>query len=131
MPCFIYLCQFFHMLHANFDVFGIIIRLWCAKTFAWYTEILSCHVNFNTCCMIIAMRYVRITCACCINTHSRYIKIYISVESYFLIFFCVSTFMCYMPTHRIYVVSKFVSGSTFVIILHSEKLSSPAVTCWS
>ena len=62
MPYFIDLCQNFHMLYANFDVFGNIIGLWCAKIFACYTKTLSCCVNFNTCCMIIVMWYVKITC---------------------------------------------------------------------
>ena len=83
-----------------------------------------------TCCMIIAMWYVKITCTCCINIHLRYTKISITVVPSFLIF-CVSTFICYMPTQKIYVVWKFFSGSTFAIIPYSEKLSSLAVACWS
>ena len=112
IKCVFTVCQFFHVLHANFEVFGIIICLWCVKIFACYTKTLSCHVNINTCCMIIAMWYVKITCTCCINIHLCYTKISISVVSPFLIF-CVSTFICYMPTNQIYVLSKFVTSSHF------------------
>ena len=102
IKCDFRVCQFFHMLHAKFDVFGIINRLLCLEIFACFTKSLSCHVNFNTCCMIIAMWYVKITCTCCINIHLRFNKISISVISYFLIF-GVSTFICYMPSDQTYV----------------------------
>ena len=47
MPCFINLCQFFHMLYAIFNVFGIIIRLWYAKILTCYTKTFSRLVNFK------------------------------------------------------------------------------------
>ena len=79
-----------NMLHTNFNVYCtcIIIREWCTKTLACYTNILVYHVNFDTCCMIIDFWYVKIYMlhhhsfidfhSCCIAfTHFCYISIFI------------------------------------------------------
>ena len=129
VPCFIYLCQFCHMLNANFNVFGIIIVCDVLK-FLHAIPKLSSYVNFNTGCMLIGMWYLK-TFSCCITIHLWYTKISIFAVSSFLIF-GISTFIkCYMPTWQMFVVSKFISGSTFAIIPYGEKLSSLAVACWS
>ena len=43
--------------------------------------------------------------------------------------FAISTFICYMPTQKVHVVSSFVSRSTFSIIPNSKKLSSLTEAC--
>ena len=104
MPCFIYLCHVLYI-YAMFYIF--------MSCFIYLCHVLYIYVNFNTCCITIHL--------CCTK-----ISIFVVLSS---LIYVVSTQIYVASTQQIYVVSRFVSSSTFSITPYSEKLSSPAVAC--
>ena len=76
MPCFIYLCNVLYI-YANF----YLLR----------------HVNFNTCCMIIHILYVKI-CTCCITIHLCCTNIFIFCCIVFSHLCCINTNICCINT---------------------------------
>lgn len=117
MPCFLYLiiCQCF-LLHTNFNVYCIIICVWCAN-------ILACHTNILTCYMSIQFLNDK-WCEACQNLNMlRHYSFMLYQDSIFLF----SSLIFVESTQKDYVVSRFVSD--FSITSCCEKLSSLAVAC--
>ena len=104
MPCFIYLCHVLYI-YAIFYIF--------MSCFIYLCHVLYIYVNFNTCCITIHL--------CCTK-----ISIFVVLSS---LIYVVSTQIYVASTQQIYVVSRFVSSSTFSITPYNEKLSSPAIAC--
>ena len=84
------------------------------------------QVNFNKCCMIIHVLYVKI-CTCCITIH------FMLHQFSFLLYFLLS-FMLYQHKYMLHQKNKFMlhqdlSEFYFFNHIYSEKLSSLAVAC--
>ena len=105
----LYIYAKFYML--DFNVYCIIICVWCAEVLSCFTNIISCYINFNM--RIIGVLYVK-SSACCIATHLCYTIISISVALSALIFVA-STQIYVVSTQQINFAFEFVNGSTFSI----------------
>ena len=107
-------CQFWY-------VAGQVLYTWATfhifmPWFIYYLcRVLDIYVNFDTCCMTIHM----------LGLHQDF---HFVVVLFYLIY-VVSTQIYVASTQKIYVASRFVSGSTFSITPYCEELSSPAVAC--
>ena len=129
MPCFKDLCQFFNMLHAKFDVFGIIIRLWCAQILACFSKTLPCNVNFNTSCMIIGSGMFKF-----VHVASPVIYAILRLP---LLLYRLFSFLAYQLPYVACEPNKFTlyqnlsTAPLFSVIPYSERLSSLAEAWWS